>query len=60
MTKCRINAKRQLKAWMLQQTNRGIEIDDTIVLVWVTQRNQQENVTKTNTECTEENKHFIQ
>lgn len=60
MTKCRINAKRQLKAWMLQQIHRGIEIDDTIVLVWVTQRNQQENVTKTNTECTEENKHFIQ
>lgn len=44
MTQCRRNAKRQLKAWMFQQIDRDIEIDNTNVLLWVTQRNKKENV----------------
>lgn len=44
MTQCSRNAKRQLKAWMFQQIDRDIEIDNTNVLLWVTQRNKKENV----------------
>lgn len=44
MTQCRRTAKRRLKAWMFQQIDRDIEIDNTNVLLWVTQRNKKENV----------------
>lgn len=36
--------QKELKAWMFQQIDWDIEIDNTNVLLWVTQRNKKENV----------------